>query len=94
MEHNTVDVRKVLDTRAEEYGSYIVGVHNRAKIMQALNTIHKDRHGAALPADVSVIFSDIILKLMRLAANPEHRDSWVDLAGYATLAKEAKVKQC
>lgn len=30
-----------------------------------------------------------LLKVARIAANPQHRDSWVDLAGYAACGAEA-----
>lgn len=32
-------------------------------------------------ADVAVLLA--LLKIARIAANPDHADSWVDLAGYA-----------
>lgn len=38
------------------------------------------------PADVAVMMC--LLKLARLKANPAHRDSWVDVAGYAACGGE------
>lgn len=39
-----------------------------------------------LPHDVAVMMA--LLKLARIKASPEHRDSWVDLAGYAACGAE------
>lgn len=38
------------------------------------------------PVDVSVMLG--LLKVARIAANPQHMDSWVDLAGYAACGGE------
>lgn len=38
------------------------------------------------PEDVSIMLA--LLKIARLASNPEHMDSWVDLAGYAACGAE------
>lgn len=92
MQHTTTSVKDVLKHRGRDYGKYSTGVEQRAVIMDALNTLHKGTHrNKPLPEDIRVIFSDIILKMMRLSCNPEHVDSWIDLCGYATLAKEMKV---
>lgn len=38
------------------------------------------------PEDVAIMMA--LLKIARLANNPEHMDSWVDLAGYAACGGE------
>ena len=38
-------------------------------------------------ADVAIMLA--LLKVARLKNNPSHRDSWVDLAGYAACGAEA-----
>lgn len=38
------------------------------------------------PEDVAIMMA--LLKIARLAYNPEHMDSWVDLAGYAACGGE------
>ncbi|MFZ2190082.1 MAG: DUF6378 domain-containing protein [Candidatus Magasanikiibacteriota bacterium] len=42
------------------------------------------------PADVAVMLA--LLKIARLKHSPEHRDSWVDLAGYAACGAECGLK--
>ena len=37
------------------------------------------------------MFGDVVLKLMRIASDPNHKDSYIDLAGYAKIIKEYNV---
>ena len=92
MEHTTTNIDEILKQRGAVYGSYGAGVKCRAKIIEALNDKHKEcHHGDDLPEELVVMFSDIALKLMRIASDPSHKDSYVDLAGYAKIIKEYKV---
>ena len=43
------------------------------------------------PEDVAIMMA--MLKIARLANNPEHMDSWVDLAGYAACGGEIAGKE-
>ena len=43
------------------------------------------------PHDVALMMG--LLKVGRLVATPEHKDSWVDLAGYAACGAECKIKE-
>lgn len=45
-----------------------------------------DGRGKFSAVDVAVMLG--LLKIARLANNPEHMDSWVDLAGYAACGGE------
>lgn len=85
------NVDEVLKQRGAIYGSYSDGVDCRADIMTALNNKHKETQGTDLPERIRVMFSDVSLKLMRIASDPKHLDSYVDLAGYAQIIKEAIV---
>ena len=38
------------------------------------------------PSDVAAMMA--LLKIVRIAASPDHEDSWVDLAGYAACGGE------
>jgi hypothetical protein len=78
----------VLSQRATVYGTYISGVECRSSIMNALNEKHIATRNKDLPESVRVVFSDLILKLMRAASDPSHADSWLDLAGYSKLIHE------
>jgi hypothetical protein len=37
------------------------------------------------------MFSDLALKMMRIASDPTHLDSYIDLEGYARIIKEAQI---
>ena len=83
------NVTKVLKQRGSIYGSYNKGVECRAQILAALKDLYAATHKRQdMPEDMQVMYSDIILKLMRSATAPEHLDSWVDLAGYTKLIKD------
>ena len=79
---------KLLDTaknlvngpRAEDYGD---AYENHERVAQLWGTI--------LGQDVSVsqVYQCLMaLKLARLIVSPTHTDSWVDIAGYASLGGE------
>jgi hypothetical protein len=42
------------------------------------------------PSDVAILLA--LLKVARLRHSPNHRDSWVDLAGYAACGAECALK--
>lgn len=44
------------------------------------------------PVDVAIMMA--LLKIARISENPQHMDSWVDLAGYASCGGEIAGKGC
>ncbi len=93
MEHKTTNVDEILEERATSYGGYGAGVECRAKILAALNEKHIETQGTDLPEGLRIIFGDVVLKLMRIASDPNHQDSYIDLAGYAKIIKEYTVDE-
>ena len=91
MEHTTNDIDEILSERGAVYGSYGAGVQCRAEILEALNKKHLECNGVELSEELRIMFSDIALKLMRIASDPTHKDSYIDLAGYAKIIKEFQV---
>jgi hypothetical protein len=79
------EVDAILNTRATTYGSF-EGVAEIAQELKAL--IHEritDSH-KVLDADQIEAFDMIASKIARiLNGDPNHLDSWIDIAGYATL---------
>lgn len=88
-----MEVTDILNQRAVTYGNYDVGVDVRATMMIVLNSKHIDSKGVGLSENDRVLFSDILLKIMRAASDPSYIDSWTDLEGYARLIKEMKIKE-
>lgn len=93
MEHKTTNVDEILTERATSYGGYGAGVKCRAKILNALNEKHIETQGTDLPEGLRIMFGDVVLKLMRIASDPNHQDSYIDLAGYAKIIKEYSVDE-
>lgn len=68
-----------------------------ATIADMWNAYVSARLGLALAADCSISATDVaammaLVKVARLATNPGHADSWVDLAGYAACGAEIATK--
>lgn len=81
-------VDAILDARAENYGKFIDG----AEIMQMLKRMvhgYIENRGTQLAFDQRESIDMIIHKLGRIInGNPDHVDSWRDIAGYATLVAD------
>lgn len=84
--------QNLLNSREKNYGNY----HTMANLSQTLNaivlkhynTVNKKEDGSAppLPNFIAESMHMICLKIARIAnGNIYHADSWVDIAGYATL---------
>ena len=72
--------KETVADRGEDYGSIWDNHERIAIIWTALIGIQiEPEHDAMMMAGV---------KLARLAATPDHQDSWVDLAGYAATGSE------
>ncbi len=82
-------VDETLEERGEVYGDYRGGSELRAGIMGAIDIRHRDVRARQIDPVLRVYIFDIVNKLARLATSPEHLDTWLDIAGYATLAKDA-----
>lgn len=77
--------RCVCGERDQSYG----GPEDSFRLIANLWTAY---HGAEFtPVDVSIMMG--LLKVARLASNPKHMDSWVDLAGYAACGGEIAGKE-
>jgi hypothetical protein len=76
--------RIVNGQRANTYGGPEDSFKTIAKLWEGYTTREFS------PADVAVMLA--LLKIARLKHSPEHRDSWVDLAGYAACGAECGLK--
>ncbi len=82
------EVENVLDARADQYGSFMQSAEVAIKIKSIMhNSIaRKDMH---LFPDQMLALDMIAVKLSRIVGgNPAHRDSWLDIAGYAKLVAD------
>jgi hypothetical protein len=85
-EVNRVD--KVLDTRAEQYGSFMQSSDTVIRIKGIMHNAIA-RNEVHLYPDQLQALDMIATKISRIVnGNPNHADSWIDIAGYATLVAD------
>jgi hypothetical protein len=81
-------VDKVLDARADQYGSFMQGADIAVRIKGIMHNAiaRKDMH---LFPDQLLALDMIAVKISRIVnGNASHRDSWLDIAGYAKLVAD------
>ena len=82
------DVDTILDERATTYGSFI-SVALFAQEMKELIRSALDEQNAGLQADHQEALDMIASKIARIIiGDANHIDSWIDIAGYATLVAD------
>jgi hypothetical protein len=81
-------VGKVLDTRAEQYGSFMQSADTVIRIKSIMHNAVA-RNEVHLYPDQLQALDMIATKISRIVhGNPNHTDSWTDIAGYATLVAD------
>ena len=82
------DVDETLDNRAQDYGKFKDG----AELMQGIKRLladHAAKHNRTFADDQWEALEMIVHKMARIVnGNPDKVDSWVDIAGYATLVAD------
>jgi hypothetical protein len=81
-------VERILDDRGTNYGTFL----DNARITQRLKAVAHNfagHHNKTFDADQAEALDMIFTKIGRiLNGNPNHTDSWIDIAGYATLVAD------
>jgi hypothetical protein len=84
----TNQIEKILDKRAEQYGTFMRNADIAIKLKQVIHNAMV-REDTQLYPDQLQALDMIVTKIGRiLTGNPSHLDSWVDIAGYATLVSD------
>lgn len=87
-EREATDVDETLDNRAQDYGKFKDG----AELMQGIKRLLADHarvHDKTFADDQWEALEMIVHKIARIVnGNPDKVDSWVDIAGYATLVAD------
>jgi hypothetical protein len=87
-EPESADVDETLDNRAQDYGKFKDG----ATLMQGIKRLladHARAHNKTFADDQWEALEMIVHKMARIVnGNPDKVDSWVDIAGYATLVAD------
>lgn len=81
-------LKETLDERGSVYGSFDAGTDLLASILNSLTLHRHNTTGSFMTTTEQVMFQYILMKLVRLAASPDHIDSWHDIQGYAKLIEE------
>ena len=91
MKSEVTDVNQMLAGRESRYGSF----QNHASISQALKSVMQARSGwDRLAADQKEALEMVQHKVARiLNGDPNWHDSWLDVAGYATLVANRLEKE-
>jgi hypothetical protein len=88
MEPTETDIDETLDERAQDYGKFKDG----AALMQGIKRLLADHarvHDKTFADDQWEALEMIVHKMARIVnGNPDKVDSWVDIAGYATLVAD------
>lgn len=82
--------RIVNGERANTYGGPEDSFKTIAGLWEAYLTKPGKTFVTISPSDVAIMLA--LLKVARLKNSPNHRDSWVDLAGYAACGAECGLK--
>lgn len=81
-------VGKVLDARAEQYGSFMQSSDTTVRIKGIMHNAVA-RNELHLYPDQLQALDMIATKISRIVnGDPNHTDSWIDIAGYATLVAD------
>lgn len=82
------EVDTLLDTRADQYGSFMQSADAAIRLKGIMHNAIA-RNDAHLFPDQILALDMIAVKLSRIVnGNAAHRDSWLDIAGYAKLVAD------
>ena len=86
MQHFKVDIDAITDERGRQYGDFT----HQGVIAQDLKEYMREQDGwRRLKSHQKEALDMIAHKISRiLNGDPQHRDSWVDIAGYAQITAE------
>lgn len=88
MTENIEDIEETLGKRSPVYGPYGGQIMVRNKLMKIMTDSYYELHGVPMDDRSEQYLWDIVNKLSRIAASPDHLDSWHDIQGYAKLIEK------
>lgn len=84
----TGQIDATLEERGNSYGDFTIGTYALGSIMESCKTIYKHKNHKNMPERDIAALNYIAMKMIRIAATPNHIDSWHDIQGYAKLAED------
>jgi hypothetical protein len=84
------EINKVLAERGENYGDFVFVAFRSQQIQNHLRAHDPEKQYTSTQREALQMIAS---KLARIViGNPNHRDSWIDIAGYAQLVADSIVK--
>lgn len=83
-----MNIDEKIKERKSNYGDYTGASELRSNIMELLNKRRSNTSGKLFTPLEEIMILDIVNKLTRIAATPDHLDSWEDMEGYSRRIKE------
>jgi transposase len=82
------EVDAILDQRANQYGNFMFSANIAVRLKGVMHNAIAQQDLPVAP-DQLLALDMIAVKISRiLSGNPSHRDSWIDIAGYAKLVAD------
>lgn len=78
----------ITEEREKEYGDSHEMFTCYADILGELDVYRMESRGSSRKQPIDRLVDMVILKVIRLAYNPHHKDSAIDIAGYAKLIQK------
>jgi len=87
-------VEETLQQRGNVYGEFSDNLECVSKIVEAMRECRNKKfsYHADMERKIDAEWHYLAIKLARIAADPEHTDSYHDLAGYAMLMEKERIK--
>lgn len=80
---------EILNKRAATYGDATTMYSAVERIRDTLIMVHCKQTDENIPGGFMGLMNQVAVKLVRIMANPEHNDSYVDAINYLRLARES-----
>lgn len=91
MMNKSMTVEDTLAQRGSVYGEFGVQLETVGGIVEVMKAAHISNRGYP-SKELLAEWHYLAIKMARIAVNPDHTDSYHDLAGYATLMEQERTK--
>lgn len=87
-------IKSIQKERQSVYGNYDVNVKARSQILEILKEVNRSKGSEFSRIELfEAWMGDVVSKLVRVAASPDHEDSLVDLMSYVDLWLNCVIKK-
>lgn len=83
-------IKEILSERESQHGSFGDNCHNYTAIKDSIERLEPKNR---LTYKDQMAYDMIVVKLARIKSNPEYKDHWLDIIGYAILRLNQILKE-